>query len=442
VFRIGSGEGYYGDDVMRALPMLEARAVDALCFEALSELTLAILRRQAARDPSKGFTRDIETIARRMLPKALSQGVPIVTNAGGLNPFGAAEAVVAIARELALPPFTIGVVSGDDVLDALERLRARGEAMEHLETGHALDLARAVISANAYLGAEPIARALAGGAAMVIAGRVADPSLYLAPLVTRYGWAWNDWNRLAAGTVCGHLLECTAQVAGGNSLASIDRLAGGDLAALGYPIAEVEDDGTFVVTKLPDTPGIIIEQTIKEQLLYEIHDPRAYVTPDVVVDLSEVRVESVGENRVRVSGVRGKPAPERYKLVISWEDGFARELLFVVGEPESTRKADQLEAMLREAWRDVPLERTLFERFGRDEILVRAAYAARGREPLEKASRRALALGLSGPAGMSTAAVSISAPDRPLLELWPCLVSRDAIEARVDFVRAGGDARR
>ena len=430
MFRIGSGEGYYGDDVLRAVPMLERGAVDALAFEALSELTLAILRRQAMRDPSKGYTRDVETIARHVLPLALRQGVPIVTNAGGLNPRAAAQAAARIAAELALPAFSIAAIDGDDVLDRLAQLQPE-LALE------------GVLSANVYLGAEPIVDALQRGAALVVTGRVADPSLYLAPLVAHFGWAWDDWDRLAAGTICGHLLECTAQVVGGNSLASLDVLTGEDLARLGYPIAEVDADGTFVVTKLPDTAGNVSEQTVKEQLLYEIHDPGAYVTPDVVADLRHARVEQEGKDRVRVSGVKGHPRTAHYKLIVSREDGYARELVFRVGAPHAHAKANQLEAMLREAWSGVALERVLFERFGGpDEIVVRAAYAAHARETLESASRRALALGLSGPAGMVTLPALIGAPDRPLFELVPALVPRDSIAARVDVLETADAARR
>jgi hypothetical protein len=242
--------------------------------------------------------------------------------------------------------------------------------------------------------------------------------------------------------MCGHLLECTAPVVGGNSLASLGTLDGEALAHLGYPIGEVESDGSFVVTKLPSAPGSVTEQSVKEQLLYEIHDPGAYLTPDVVVDLHGAHVEAVGRDRVRVSGVKGKPRPAELKLLMSREDGYARELIFRVGAPDAARKAGQLEAMLRAAWRGVMLDRILFERFGGpDEILVRAAYAARTREPLESASRRALALGLSGPAGMVTLPALIGAPDRPLFELTPDLVAREKVSPHVELVEVAGAAR-
>ena len=425
MFRVGSGEGYYGDDVMRALPMLQRQAVDALAFEALSELTLAILRRQAQRDPSKGYTRDLATIAKHLLPLAARDGVPILTNGGGLNPAGGAEEVAAIAAAKGLTECSIAIVTGDDLLERREELLPQFAGDE-------------LVSANVYLGAEALVRALAERVAVVVTGRVADPSLYLAPLIAHFNWAWDDWDRLACGTICGHLLECTAQVTGGNSLASLDALEGGDLANLGYPIAEVEEDGSFVVTKLGDAPGLVNEQTVREQLLYEIHDPSAYVTPDVVVDLRETRVEQVGRNRVRVSGVKGHPRPDKLKVVGAVACGYARELIFRVGAPRARQKAEQLEAMLLAAWRGIELERTFFERLGgENEIVVRAAYAARDRDALEKATRRALALGLSGPAGIATLPASIGAPERPLFELRTALVDRDRIEPHLAFVKAG-----
>ncbi len=442
MLRIGSGEGYYGDDILRSLPMIEGGYADVVCFEALSELTLAILRRQAMRDPKRGYTRDVELLARAVLPRALERNVPLVTNAGGLNPRRAAEKMLAVAQEQGLS-LRIAVVTGDDVVDRIAEFRANGDTLEHLETGAAFDWQAPVLSANVYLGAQPIADALAQGADVVITGRVADPSLYLAPIVEHFSWAWDDWDRLAAGTVCGHLLECTAQVVGGNSLVSLDRLSGEDLANLGYPIAEVESDGSFVLTKTPGMPGIITSQTVKEQLLYEVHDPGGYITPDVVVDLRSACVESVGENRIRVSGIRGRPRTATHKLLIAREDGYARELIFRVGSVHAEAKASQLEAMLAAAWRDVPLRRVFFERLGGgDEILVRAAFSAERREALDLAVRKALALGLSGPAGMVVLPALINAPERALLALWPTLLRRERVVPHVEILEAAHGAGR
>ena len=236
MLRIGSAEGFYGDDVTRALPMIEGGHVDVVCFEALSELTLAILRRDQMRDPARGYTRDIETIAERILPLAHQRGIPLITNGGGLNPVGAARKVAEIAQRQGLAGLKIATVTGDDLLPRLSDLLAAGESLTNIEAGEALTLSGPpIVTANVYLGAFPIAEALRQGADIVITGRVADPCLYLAPMLHRFGWAADDWNRLASGIICGHLLECTGQVVGGNSLALLDEMAPAALAHPGYP---------------------------------------------------------------------------------------------------------------------------------------------------------------------------------------------------------------
>ena len=451
IVRIGSAEGFYGDDVTRALPMIEGGHVDVVCFEALSELTLAILRRDQMRDASRGYTRDIEIIAERILPLAHSRKLPLITNGGGLNPPGAAEAVRRSAERQGLAGLKIAVVTGDDVLARLPELMQAGETFANMETGDPLVLdGPPLVAANAYLGAAPIVSALAQGADMVITGRVADPSLYLAPLVWRFGWDWQDWGRLAAGTICGHLLECTGQVVGGNSLALIDELGGEVLAQPGYPIAEVTADGTFVLTKTPGTHGRVSLETVKEQLLYEMHDPRAYVTPYVVADITTLRLEAVGPDRVRVSGVAGHPRTDTLKVNLAQLHGYSRELIFTLGWPLVWRKERQLREMLAAAWRGLPINRTEYTHLGMDslygpiepppddplELIVRVVLSAHEPDTLKTAVRRAMALGLSGPAGMAVSGGTVGAEPRPLLGLWPTLIRREVVEpaGKVDML--------
>lgn len=442
MLRIGSAEGFYGDDVTRALPMIEGGHVDVVCFEALSELTLAILRRDQMRDPQRGYTRDVNVIAERILPLAFARKIPLITNGGGLNPDGAAAAVHAAAEQHGLRGLRIATVTGDDLLARLPDLTREGEAFINLETNEPLTLAGPpIVTANAYLGAEPVAEALAEGADIVITGRVADPSLYLAPLLHHYGWRHDDWDRLASGTICGHLLECTGQVVGGNSLASINDLDGAALAHPGYPIAEVDEDGSFVVTKVPETPGRVSIETVKEQLLYEMHDPAAYITPDVVADITALHLETEGRNRVRISGVRGKPRTETLKVNLARLEGFSRELIFTIGWPEAWRKEAQLRGMLTAAWQGLAITRLEFQHLGLDglygpmapypddpiELIVRVMFTASDQETLKTAVRRAMALGLSGPAGMSVSGSTVGGDPRPLLGLWPALLRREAV---------------
>jgi hypothetical protein len=443
MYRVGSAEGFYGDDVTRALPMIERGLVDVVCFEALSELTLAILRRDQMRDPRLGYTRDIEVIAERVLPLAYARKIPLITNGGGLNPAGAAEATRNIAARLGLRGLRIATIIGDDLLDRLPDLIANGEELANIETGAPLRLDGAPISAaNAYLGARPIIRALADGADIVITGRAADPSLYLAPIAQHYDWRDGDWDKLASGTICGHLLECTGQVTGGNSLASIDLMEPDELANPGYPIAEVDASGAFTITKVPDTGGRVSLETVKEQLLYEMHDPRAYITPDVVADITTLRLQDTGPDRVRVSGVTGRPATENLKVNIARLEGYSRELIFTLGWPRAWRKEEQLRGMLAEAWRDLPITRVEYSHLGHDslfglsvaplpdpiELVTRVMFTALEAGTLKAAVRRAMALGLSGPAGMSVSGSTVSAEPHALLGLWPALVRRDAVE--------------
>ncbi|HEU5440873.1 MAG TPA: acyclic terpene utilization AtuA family protein [Ktedonobacterales bacterium] len=451
MLRIGSAEGFYGDDVTRALPMIEGGHVDVVCFEALSELTLAILRRDQMRDPRRGYTRDVELIATRILTAAFARKIPLITNGGGLNPTGAAEAVRAAAEQAGLRGLKIATVTGDDLLDRLPALLAAGERLENIETGEPLSLeGPPIVTANAYLGAAPIAEALARGADIVITGRVADPSLYLAPLLHRFGWAPDDWDRLAAGTICGHLLECTGQIVGGNSLALLDEIDPAALAHPGYPIAEVEDDGSFVVTKVPGTPGRVSQETVKEQLLYEMHDPHAYVTPDVVADITTLRLEDAGPDpdRVRVSGVAGRPRTETLKVNIARLEGYSRELMFTLGWPRVWQKERQLRGMLAAAWEGLPITRVEYSHPGLDslfgplvpppddpiELMVRVMFTAADAETLKAAVRRAMALGLSGPAGMSVSPGTVGAEPRPLLGLWPALIRRELVKPAVALV--------
>ncbi|HLZ23972.1 MAG TPA: acyclic terpene utilization AtuA family protein [Ktedonobacterales bacterium] len=446
MFRIGSAEGFYGDDVTRALPMITGGHVDVVCFEALSELTLAILRRDQMRDPTRGFTRDIATIAEHILPLAFARHIPLITNGGGLNPESAAALVRATAERNGLRGLKIATVTGDDLLPRLPDLLASGETLANIETGESLTLdGPPLVTANAYLGAAPIVDALAQGADIVITGRVADPCLYLAPLIHHYGWAWNDWNRLASGIICGHLLECTGQVVGGNSLALIDTLDAEALAHPGYPIAHVEADGSFVMTKVPGTPGRVSVETVKEQLLYEMHDPSAYLTPDVVADITSLRLEDAGPDRVAVSRITGHPRTPTLKVNIARLEGYCRELIFTLGWPAVWRKEEQLKGMLAAAWEGLPITRVEYQHLGLDslygplaplpddpiELILRVMFTASDTDTLKSAVRRAMALGLSGPAGMSVSGTTVGADPRPLLGLWPALVPRAAVEPRI-----------
>jgi hypothetical protein len=448
-YRIGSGQGFYGDDVTRALPMITGEHVDVVCFEALAELTLAILQNDRLKDPSRGYTFDINIIAQQILPAAYKRKIPLITNGGGLNPEGAAAKVRAIAEKLGLHGLKIAAISGDDALPHLETWERTGASFDHLETGATFDLnEHRLVNANVYLGAQPIVEALHAGADIIITGRVADPCLYLAPLIAHYGWSWDDWDRLAAGIVAGHLLECTGQVVGGNSLAALDKIDPRDLNKLGYPIAHVEADGSFTLTKTPDAPGTVTLDTVKEQLLYEVHDPANYLTPDVVADFTTLQLEQVADDQVRVSGISGKPRPEKLKLNIGRLEGYMRELIFTLGWPEAWQKVEQLQLMIAQSWQDLPIDRVSYSYPGIDslygsvaprpddplEIMVRVMFSASDQDTLKTAVRRLMQNGLSGPAGMAISGTTISAKPRIILGLWPTLIDRSHIQPQIAYM--------
>lgn len=450
MYRIGSAQGYYGDDVTKALPMIEGGHVDVVCFEALSELTMAILQKDRLANPARGYTFDIRIIADKILPEAFTCKIPLITNGGGLNPTAAAELVREIAAKKELTGLKIAAITGDDLLPRLADLQAAGEPLANMDTGEPLAQAanQVFVTANAYLGAAPIVEALQAGADLIIAGRIADPCLYLAPLIAHYGWAWEDWDRLAAGIVCGHLLECTGQVVGGNSLAVIDEIDPRDLPHVGYPIAEVEADGSFVVTKTPETSGIVSIETVKEQLLYEVHDPARYLTPDVTANFTTLRLTQDGADRVRVMNVTGTPRPDKLKVNLNRFEGYKRELIFTIGYPEAWKKVDQLKAMLAESWRGLPIERIGYFYLGGNalfgglstvpddplEVLVRVVFTAADVETLKTAVRRAMANALTCPAGMSVSGQTVGAEPSPVVGLWSALVSREQVTPQAAYL--------
>jgi len=447
--RIGSAEGYYGDDVLRALPMIEGDHVDVVCFEALAELTLSILQKDLLKDPNRGFTFDIAIIAQKILPKAYANKIPLITNGGGLNPLGAANMVHQTAQKMGLDGLKIVAITGDGVLHRLDELKANGENFAHIETKAQLDVNEyPLANGNVYLGAKPIVDALNMGADIVITGRVADPCLYLAPMIWKYGWAWDDWDKLASGIVAGHLLECTAQVVGGNSLGVIDKIDASDLNRLGYPIAHVEADSSFILTNTPDSPGIVNRDTVREQLLYEVHDPANYITPDVIADFTSLTLNDLGDNRVQITNVKGKPRPEKLKLNFGRVEGYMRELIFTFGYPETLKKLDQLKAMVKSTFSNLPIDRLEFQLLGTNslyqsvtpiedeplELVVRVMFTASDEAILKKAVRQMMTNGLSGPAGMSVSGTTISGKPRIILGLFPTLIAREHIQPELTLL--------
>ncbi|HEY1611815.1 MAG TPA: acyclic terpene utilization AtuA family protein [Paraburkholderia sp.] len=328
VVRIGAGAGYSGDRIEPAVELAERGTIDYLVFECLAERTIALAQESRLRDPEQGYDPLLEERFRAVLQIAARNGVRIVSNMGAANPLAAARKTAEIARELGLSGLTIAAVTGDDVLQIVRQGDYRFE-----ESGDPVSTYRdRIVSANAYLGAAPIIGALAAGADIVLTGRVADPSLFVAPLVHEFGWSLDDWQQLGQATVAGHLLECAGQVTGGY-FADPGIKDVPALARLGFPIAEVGSDGSIAITKVPSSGGRVTAATCKEQLLYEIHDPARYVQPDVVADFTAVRIEEDEEDRVRVTGGSGAPRPDTLKVSVAYNDGFIGEGQISYGGP-------------------------------------------------------------------------------------------------------------
>ena len=332
-FRLGTGAGFSADRLDPAVDLVHRGRLDAIVFECLGERTLAFAYRDRAADAERGYTPLLERRMRAILPGAIANGVRIITNMGAANPPCAAEVTRDIARKLGLTGTRIAYVEGDDVSDRVGDDTALWEGFSVGEVG------RRFIGAHAYLGADALMSALDSQAQVIITGRVADPSLYLAPLRHHFGWSGDDWRTLGAGTVVGHLMECAGQITGGY-FADPGRKNVTGLARLGFPIAEVQSDGSACITKLENTGGVVDERTVKEQLLYEVHDPASYLTPDVSADFARVSIETLGPDRVRVSGAGGRPAPDALKVTVAFEGGYLAEAGISYAGPGAQARAE------------------------------------------------------------------------------------------------------
>ena len=317
--RIGSGAGYQGDRIEPAVELAEKGDIQYLVFECLGERTVALAQQARLKNPELGYDPLLEERMRAVLPVCAAKGIKIVTNMGAANPLAAARKTASLARSMGLS-LKVAAVTGDDVLAA-----CRQSDLPIMEfDGGISQLGNRLISANAYLGAGPMAEALHGGADVVITGRASDPALFLAPLIHAFGWPMDDWNLLGKGIVAGHLLECAGQVTGGY-FADPSYKDIPDLARLGFPIGEVGEDGSLVITKVEGSGGAVTAQTCKEQLLYEVHDPLRYIQPDVTADFSQVAIEEIGKDRVRISGGRGSERPATLKVSVGYVDSFIGE---------------------------------------------------------------------------------------------------------------------
>jgi len=449
--RVAGAQGFWGDWLEAPYRQLVGGPVDYLMLDYLAEVTMSIMQKQKSRDPSLGYAKDFIPLMERILPELVSRRVKVTTNAGGVNPRACAEAVAQAARTLGLAgKLTIGVVTGDDLLGRLDALLAGGHALANLDTGRPLsDVRPRIQSANAYLGAAPVVEALARGADIVITGRVTDTGLTLGPLMHEFGWRADDWDRLAAGTVAGHTIECGAQASGGNDLADWGRVP--DLANVGYPIVEARADGTFAIVKHPRTGGRISVAGVTEQLVYEMGDPRSYITPDCIADFTSIRLRQGGRDRVEFSEITGRPATDRFKVSCAYFYGYKAVGTLVYAWPDAYRKARAADQILRRRLADLGLsfETILTEYVGVDathgplagrpgadlpEVQLRVGVRAPQREPVERFTREIAPLILNGPPSVTGFAGGRPKPEE-IVAYWPALLDKREVTACVDLVR-------
>jgi hypothetical protein len=444
--RIANAAGFLGDRLDAPQLLVEGARVDYLTLEYLAELTLSILARLREKDPQAGYANDFLDVLQSLCPALVRQPqLRIVTNAGGMNPEACARRAGAILAEAGLGEVQLAAISGDDLLPRMAELQAAGCDFTNLDTGQSLAASGVEpVSANAYLGAAPIVEALAQQARIVITGRVADASLTVGPVVHEFGWRWDAWDRLAGATVAGHLIECGAQVTGGYAT-TWENL---DLANVGYPFAEVNEDGSCTITKPEGTGGVVNRRTVVEQLVYEIGDPQRYMTPDVIADFTAVEVEDGGQNRVAVRGAKGQLAPDSYKVSLSYRDGYTASSQLLVYGNDCVAKARACAQMFfqRLARAGFHFERSQVELLGageaagvaadpavlaqQREVALRLSVHDPRRDAVERFTKEIAPLVTSGPAGLAGYA-SGRASVRPVFAYWPTLVPKDLVAPKI-----------
>lgn len=455
ILRLGAGSGFWGDALDPGMELLERGQLDYLCFDFLAELTMALLQRQKMKDPKAGYIPDAVQYMNAMLPKALDRGTRLISNGGGVNIRAAAERIAESARTGGFRGARIGLVEGDELLDKIDLLQARGVPMVNMDTGdeNFAAIRDRVVSANVYTDSTGIVEALEGNADVVITGRVSDNALYVGPMVHEFGWKRDAAHAdlLAAAVTIGHIVECAAGCTGGMSsrFAEMPRMG-----QVGFPIVECRPDGTADITKLPNSGGRVDLFTVKEHLVYEIADPRSYLMPDAVADFTSLRLEEIDVDRVRVSNIKGKPAPDLVKLVVGYQDGWIGETTAFFPWPNAYDRAMKARETMLERFERMGLvaDQIHFDLVGLGmlhgpaapspdpllanqmcEVGLRCAVRTRTREEADKVRRAGTHLWIMGPGGTS---FGTPMKPRPIVALWPTLIPREFVQQRTEILIA------
>ncbi len=444
---VGNGQGFWGDSVLGPVRLVNEGPLHYLTLDYLAEVTMSIMQKQRARNPKAGYATDFVTMVERVLPRCIDQGIKIVANAGGVNAAACAEAVAEVARKQGVS-VKIGIVEGDDIMGQLDELMAGGEEFRNLDNDEPLkNHLDKLQSANVYLGAQPIVDALAQGADIVITGRATDPSLVVAPLMYEFGWDINDHDKIAAATVAGHILECGTQSTGGNFDGWRDVP---DMARIGYPVCEAYPDGTFVITKQDGTGGLVSTDTVTAQLLYELGDPHAYLTPDVTADFSTIELEQEGPNRVRVHGIKGHAPTSTYKVSMAYSDGykvlgeltctgpdaaekarFTAELLFARLELDGT-SYDDAQKTIEIVGTNTACFPGMVPPADSYEVIMRVGLREYDKRKANRFGGELASLLLSGPPGLTGFAAGRPRASE-VIGYWPALLTKEKVSATVSI---------
>jgi hypothetical protein len=444
--RIASGQGFWGDLLTAPYDQVTKGPIDYMMMDYLAEVTMSIMQKQKRKDPNLGYAKDLVPLMERILPVITQKNIKVITNGGGVNPTACRDAIFGVAKRLGIGGLKIGVVLGDDILDQLDELRAKGIVLDNMESGESLDAVRdRVMSANVYFGAWPIVEALRQGAQIIITGRTTDTGLTLAPMIYEFDWREDDWDKIAAGTVAGHILECGGQASGGNFSADWKNVP--DLAHIGFPIAEAYPNGEVVITKHEGTGGLVSRQTVTEQLMYEIGNPKNYITPDCIADFTTIHLKEEKRNRVRMYGVKGNPATDSYKVSMSYLDGYTAIGTLTYAWPEALEKAKAADKILRTRLADLGLKfdeiRSEFMGYNSchgplavmpneiNEVVLRFGVRGSDYKSVERFGMELAPLILTGPPAVTGFAGGRPKPSE-VIAYWPALIPKSAVSPRVE----------
>src|SRR3989339_2182793 len=448
--RIASGQGFGGDLIDAPYHQVTKGEIDYLVMDYLAEVTMSILQKQKNKNPDFGYARDIPDLMKRILPAIKEKKIKVVTNGGGVNPVACAEAVINVAKELKINDLKIGVILGDDISKRIDEILAYGCELNNMDTWESIkNVKDKLLSANVYFGAFPIVEALKQDADIVITGRTTDTGLTLAPMIYEFGWKPDDYNLLSAGTVAGHILECGAQSSGGNFLGDWESIP--NIAEIGFPIAEAYPNGEVVITKHKNTGGKVSFETIAEQLVYEIGDPKEYITPDCVADFTTIKLEEIGKDKVKVYNVKGKPETEFYKVSCSYHDGYSATGTLTYSWPHALTKAKAADKILRKRLENLGLKfdeiraefvgynathETLAVKLDEDkinEIVLRFSVRAKDRTTVNRFGQEIAPLILTGPPSVTGFSGGRPKP-KDVVAFWPALIPKKLVQPKVKMI--------